>query len=66
MKVKCEIILNGEEKKYEIKFYNLSNPGVPVSYGDVRDILHKVFQDIDRQVEETGINSNDQVVKMIH
>lgn len=66
MKVKCEIVLDLDTREYEMKFNNLSKPGGSMDYMQLKDMLMGIFKDVNQQIEGTGINSDEQVTKMIH
>ena len=70
MKVLCEININsddiGGKADYNIKFKNLSKPDEPIDYTKMMSLIAKIFKDVDTQVESTGIESTEDVVKEIH
>lgn len=43
MQVKCEILLEMETGEYELKVHNVSSPGEPVEYGQLKKVLERVF-----------------------
>jgi len=47
MKVACEIILDVDEGAYELKLRNLSQPGEPIDYAQVRTLLQRAVLDFD-------------------
>lgn len=50
MKLKVVIELNTETGEYEFVFYNLSNPGAPIDYTEVRPMLASVFEETDDEI----------------
>jgi len=45
--IKCEIVFNLESGDYDIRFHNLSAPGEPMDYLEIRPMLARVLQDFD-------------------
>ena len=66
MKVKITIELNTETGEYSLQFHNSDNPSESIDYNSVKDMVVKVFALVDDDINETGIDSNDKVTKMIH
>lgn len=65
MKVSCEVELDLDTKEYSLKFH--TNPaGSEVDLYELKDMLKKVFQDVDKQIEENGVDSTDDFLKQIH
>ena len=65
MKVKVEIEIDTDTGKYDVRFWNVSNPEQSIIYTDLLPILEDVFNDNKREVT-SGIDSDDQVLKDIH
>jgi hypothetical protein len=66
MKIKCEITMDTETGDYELTFYNLSTSEEPMEYGEMNAILKKIFTDVDKQVDGTGMESTDNFTKLIN
>jgi len=63
MKVKCEIDMNIETGDFDIRFWNVSRPGKPIEYNEVRGMLQKIFATTDKKIEK---EDSPQVTKMVH
>ena len=66
MKIRCEIDLNTETSEYAIRFWNLTKPGSNVDYTELVSMLKHVFADVNSQVDESGVDSTDTVLKIVH
>lgn len=64
-KIRCRMEIDTSTLDYEIYFENISNPGQPMEYHEIRDVMAKVFTDWGNKLEE-GIESTDEVMKSIH
>jgi len=66
MKIKCEIILDTDNGDYNMVFNNLTKAGEPIEYNELTNFLKKVFNNMDEQIDVTGIDSGENFTKMIH
>jgi hypothetical protein len=65
-KLKVETILDLDEGSYELKFHRLSNPEFEIEWNEIKHILNKIFSSVEKQLDESGVNSTEQVTKIIH
>jgi hypothetical protein len=49
-KVKIEIVVDMESGDYDLKFFNISNPGQGIDYFKLLSIVSKVLKDVNSQV----------------
>lgn len=56
MKVKCEVSMDLESGDYELRFWNVSNPGQDIEYNEVKHMLEQIFASADKKVN-SGENS---------
>lgn len=66
MKVKAVVTFDTEDGNYEISYHNLSQKGGSMDYGLIQKTLKNIFGDVDKQIEDLGFNSSEQVIKEIH
>jgi len=66
MKVKCELVFDISSGEYEMKFWNLSQPGEEMSGNAIRSQLKKIFKSWEQEVDGSGVNSTPEVTKFIH
>lgn len=64
MKVKCIIDMDLESNDYEVSFTSGNKEGI--DYYEVKKFLQHVLADWSKQIEDSGIDSDDNVTKAIH
>ena len=66
MKLKCIIEMDLDSKDYEMTFKTTEVRHEDIDYYEVKQLLDKIFSDWVNQVEESGINSDENITKEIH
>lgn len=65
MKVRCEVDLDTNTGEWSLRFWNMSSPGTDIEYNEVREILQKMFTDVDRGIVDAD-DDDERVLKLVH
>lgn len=64
--INVDIQINLDENKYKVQFNRLGGTEFEMDWNILKPILENIIQGVDDNIEDSGIDSTDEVIKIIN